>query len=183
MIHLIPFLLFVTDVLWHANAWILPADSTALSSASLFQPTKRDSSIRRQMYIVRNQDGCLVPSEIIPNAKRNDESGACVGCSNLFDDDPAAMLTSGYSEHWNDALESKKPTRIAGITPADENLNALFSENYISDDTSIVLNGMGEPYRGALTEASNPDFSGKSEYGLDDPFKIAAECVPLDETF
>ena len=183
MFHLISILLFVTGVLWHVNARILPADSTALSSASVFQPTKRDSSVGRQMYIARNKDGCLVPSEIVPNTKRNDESGACVGCSNLFDDDAAAMLSSGYPDNWNDALESENAARIAGMTATDESLNALFSENSISDDTSIVPNGVGEPYGGALTVASTPDFSGKSVYGLDDAFKIAAECVPPDEIF
>lgn len=183
MFHLVSFLLFVTGVLWHVNARILPADSTALSSASIFQPTKRDSGIGRQMYISRNNDGCLVPSAIVPNTKRNDESGTCVGCSDLFDSDPAAMLPSGYPDNWNDAPESGNAAQIAGITATDENLNDPFSENSISDDTSIVLNGVGEPSSGALTVASTPDLSGKSEYGLDDAFKIAAECVPPDGNF
>lgn len=179
MFDLIPFLFWLTFVLWHVNSRVLPADSMAVTDASIFQSIKRDQSIERRMYIARNKDGCLVPSEKAPNGKRDDESGACVGCSNFLDNnDSAATLPSSFLDG---SLNNKNNVQIAGIATPGEDLNTASSENSIFDATPIVLNGIGEPSSGTPALAPNANFGGNSEYNLDGAFNIAARCVSLNE--
>lgn len=184
MFDLISFLSLLAVVHWQVNARVLPADSITLPDAPGFPSIKRDSSAERKMYIARNKDGCLVPSEKAPNTKRDDESDVCVGCSNVFvNSDSAAILPSGLFDGWKDAPDSKNTVQVAETAAPDVNLKIASSENSFLDDTPIVLDGMGRPSSGTFALASNANFGGNAAFGLDGAYDVAARCVPMNELF
>ncbi|MCJ1466005.1 hypothetical protein MMC07_004624 [Pseudocyphellaria aurata] len=179
MFKLLSFLSLWTVVHWQVNARVLATNSITLTDVPGFQSVKRDSSTERQMYITRNKNGCLVPSEKTPNTKRDDESNFCVGCSNVFvNSDSVAILPSGLLDGWKDALDSKNTIPIAGTAVPDGpdiNLKTTSSDNSFLDDTPIVPDGMGGPSSGIFALTSNENLSGNAPFRLDGTFDVAAD--------